>query len=96
MVTTSAHDDVRALHTLDEWVDEVLGDQASSVVRGVSCDHPVPALLDAAAQADMIVVGSRGLGAVSSLMLGSVSRALVNQSPCTTVVVPVGGHDGRS
>lgn len=96
VVTTSARDEVHALHALDQWVKEVLGDQAGSVVRRVGCDHPVPELLDAAAQADMIVVGSRGLGAVFSLMLGSVSRALVNQSPCTTVVVPAVARDALS
>jgi len=96
VVTTSARDEDRAEHALDQWVKEVLGDRSARVVRRVGCDHPVAGLLDAAAQADIIVVGSRGLGAVSSLMLGSVSRALVNQSPCTTVVVPAtAGNDRR-
>jgi len=86
--SSGARHELEARRTLDQCVDEVLADQAQHVVRTISCDHPVAGLLDSAAHADLIVVGSRGLGAVRSLLLGSVSRALVNQSPCVTVVVP--------
>jgi nucleotide-binding universal stress UspA family protein len=40
-----------------------------------------------AAGADLVVVGSRGLGAVSSLLMGSVSRALVTRADVPVTVV---------
>ena len=36
--------------------------------------------------ADLLVVGSRGLGTVSSVVLGSVSRAILNQANCPVLV----------
>ncbi|GJP37796.1 hypothetical protein CLOM_g22205 [Closterium sp. NIES-68] len=41
--------------------------------------------------ADLIVVGSRGLGAVSRLFLGSVSDYLVHHAACPIVVVRLPG-----
>ncbi len=49
---------------------------------------PTAALLDLAADAAMIVVGSRGMGRVAGLLLGSVSQAIVTRAPCPIVVVP--------
>lgn len=36
---------------------------------------------------DLVVVGSRGLGAVERFLLGSVSGAVVNRAPCLVLVV---------
>jgi nucleotide-binding universal stress UspA family protein len=50
---------------------------------------PVPAILARArkARARTIVLGSRGLGAVSRFLLGSVSRSVLRQAPCSVLVV---------
>jgi nucleotide-binding universal stress UspA family protein len=50
---------------------------------------PRTAITDFAAQNsyDIIVVGSRGLGAISSLLMGSVSTYVVQHSPCPVLVV---------
>jgi nucleotide-binding universal stress UspA family protein len=47
-------------------------------------------LLDLAAEssAKMIVVGRRGRGQLTGLLVGSVSQKLVSLSPCAVVVVP--------
>ena len=37
--------------------------------------------------ADLIVMGSRGLGAVAGLAFGSVSQKVVHQAPCSVVTV---------
>lgn len=50
---------------------------------------PVDELVRAARyqEADLIVVGSRGLGAIAGALLGSVSKALVQHSPVPVLVV---------
>lgn len=52
----------------------------------LACAPPVRALLAAAEGADLVVVGSRGLGGFKSLLLGSVSRRLAHHAPCPVVV----------
>jgi nucleotide-binding universal stress UspA family protein len=53
------------------------------VVRGRAAE----VLLRAAEDADLVVVGSRHLGAVGRLFLGSVSTAVTHHAPCAVVVV---------
>ena len=48
---------------------------------------PAPALLTACDRAAMAVVGSRGHGVVSGLLLGSVSQHVSRHAPCPVVVV---------
>jgi nucleotide-binding universal stress UspA family protein len=49
--------------------------------------HPAAALTRASTDAQLLVVGSRGHGAFSGLLLGSVSQHLLRHSACTLVVV---------
>ena len=63
-------------------------------------DHPVPVttrvmegpaaqvLLDAGKGAELMVLGSRGHGAFSGMLLGSVSQHCVQHATCPTVVIP--------
>jgi nucleotide-binding universal stress UspA family protein len=50
--------------------------------------HPAGVLLDAAAGADLLVVGSRGLGGFARMLLGSVGQEVTHHAPCPTVIVP--------
>jgi nucleotide-binding universal stress UspA family protein len=48
---------------------------------------PAGGLLDQAAEADLLVVGSRGLGAFTGLLVGSVSEQVAEHAACPVVVV---------
>ena len=67
-------------------VAEVLGpdnDATISVVEGGSAE----ALIDAAAGADLLVVGNRGRGNLAAALLGSTSAKVADSAPCPVVVV---------
>jgi nucleotide-binding universal stress UspA family protein len=49
--------------------------------------HPADVLTRAGSGAQLLVVGSRGHGAVTGLLLGSVSQHLLRHSPCPVAVV---------
>ena len=48
---------------------------------------PADALIDAAKEAELAVVGSRNLGRLQSFVLGSVSSRVVSGAPCDVLVV---------
>jgi nucleotide-binding universal stress UspA family protein len=66
--------------------------EAASMLRW-STRPPVEALLEASAGADLLVIGSRGLGRLAAL--GSVSRRLAHQARCSVLIVrdTSAGHD---
>jgi len=49
---------------------------------------PAEELLNAAASADMIVVGSRGAGGFKRLLMGSVAAQVTHHAHCPVVVIP--------
>lgn len=53
----------------------------------ISEENPAKAILDAAVGADLVVVGSRGHGGFAALVLGSVSRTVLQHAPCPVAVV---------
>lgn len=77
-----------ALATLELEVKEVLGpDYPPSVRLDVAEGFPASVLLKASESAALVVVGSRGRGEFTGMLLGSVSEFLVTHAHCPVVVV---------
>jgi nucleotide-binding universal stress UspA family protein len=67
-----------------------------TIERRVVGDGPLSALLDVAANARLIVVGSRGVRPKPGMLMGSTSRGLVEFAPCPVLVVrPQTGRSAR-
>jgi len=60
----------------------------------VRMHQPAATLLDAAVGAALLVVGSRGRGALCGLVLGSVGQTLLHHATCPVAVVPPGSDAG--
>ncbi len=74
---------------LRQYVEDALGpEDAPSVALEVICDTPAHGLLAATHDADLVVVGSRGLGGFKELVLGSVAHQVTMHAGCPVVVVP--------
>jgi nucleotide-binding universal stress UspA family protein len=77
----------------DQRLDKVCEDAAAildglQVERVVVEDLAAHALIEAAADADLLVVGTRGHGGFVGLLLGSVSQECAHHTPCPIVIVP--------
>ena len=73
---------------LDEAVGAIPDPQGVEVEREIANESPAQCLVSASAGADMVVVGSRGLGGFSGLLLGSVTQQVVHHAKCPVVIVP--------
>jgi nucleotide-binding universal stress UspA family protein len=62
-------------------------DESIEVSYHVAESTPIDLLLQLSEEADIVVMGSRGLGGLSGLVLGSVSSAVVSHASCPVVVV---------
>ncbi len=69
-------------------LEAVAGDSADRIERVVVEAAAGAAIIDNARDAELIVVGRRGHGAVRSLVLGSVSSYVLGHATCPVLVVP--------
>jgi nucleotide-binding universal stress UspA family protein len=77
-----------AVATVRDAETEVLGDDDTLDVRRTIEEGPAARILISLSEgADLIVVGSRGLGGFSSLALGSVGQACVHHAHCPVLIV---------
>lgn len=84
-------DDLRKL--AQQRLDDVCSELASlledvDVERRVVEGATAHSLIEAAEDADLLVVGTRGHGGFAGLLLGSVSQQCAHHSPCPIVIIP--------
>jgi nucleotide-binding universal stress UspA family protein len=90
-------EDARAI--AEALVDKALGETPDAAGVDVKVqpfdEHPSTALVDASAQAGLLVVGHRGLGGFDGLRLGSVSDRCVHAAHCPVIVIRRDEGGGR-
>jgi nucleotide-binding universal stress UspA family protein len=74
--------------TLRETVESVAGHSDIEIEQVLVDGPPAEAILEHAEDALLIVIGQRGRGPVSSLVLGSVSHHVLQHARCPVLVVP--------
>lgn len=84
----------RVVEEAREIVEDSTGDDGPASVDSMVVDGPaVATLIDLSKDADIIVVGCQGKGALSRALLGSVSTGLVHHAHCPVAVVRAEGSD---
>jgi len=53
-----------------------IGDPSSEVIEIAKKEH-----------VDLIILGSRGLGAIKGVLMGSVSQKIIQAAPCPVMIV---------
>lgn len=88
VVTEDYRPDVDAAKVLQETLDEVFGPERPPGLQAVVAEgNAREVLLNACRGAGMLVVGSRGHGGFTGLLIGSVSAACAEHATCPVVVV---------
>ncbi len=82
---TLLEEDSRSM--LADTVRNALGEHAQ-VEERVLQGYPAQALVTASRDAQLLVVGSRGRGGVTGMLLGSVSQHVVTHAQCPVTVLP--------
>jgi len=73
---------------LEASIHDVLGRQPSIAVSALVVEgHPSLALVDASKSAALLVVGSRGHGEFTGMLLGSVSEFVSTHAHCPVVII---------
>ena len=72
----------------DKVLAGLAGPRPDSVTVKAVHGFPVEELIDAGKDADMLVLGSRGAGGFTRLMMGSVSSQVAHHAQCPVLIIP--------
>jgi nucleotide-binding universal stress UspA family protein len=87
-VDVNADEIEKATHeALDREIAEVDGSADVAIERFVDEGPAADVIVDASKDAELVVVGSRGRGAIATLVLGSTSQHVIQHAACPVVVV---------
>lgn len=76
------------LNVLRGQLDALCGRHPGVAVSAETVDYPARTVLDHSADARLVVVGDRRLGALRRLMAGAVSHTVLRHAACSVAVVP--------
>jgi len=88
-------DQDQARQSVQDFVAKAAGEAGGAVpdiVVSLAEGEPAEELITASRDADLLVVGSRGSGGFSRLLMGSVSSQVTHHAACPVVVVPAAGR----
>ncbi|MBH0054419.1 universal stress protein [Salinibacterium sp. SWN139] len=63
------------------------GSPPPNLTASTICGAPAPALIEESKRASMLILGRRGLGGFTGLLLGSVSAACVSHAHCPVLIM---------
>ncbi|MEV0299409.1 universal stress protein [Nocardia sp. NPDC050710] len=81
-------DGTRTLEQARALAEQAVGDQRLEITTALAESAPIPALKDSSKDARLLVVGTRGHGALRRGLLGSVSTSLARHAHCPVAVIP--------
>jgi nucleotide-binding universal stress UspA family protein len=89
VVTLPSDDELReaSAQVLSEALEAVGGAGDVPVTTHVGAGGPASVLVETAHDADLLVIGSRGLGGFRGMLLGSVTQQVIAHAPCPVVVI---------
>lgn len=81
---------LNAERRLEKFVTEAVEDVTGPTPRlhAMPAEHAAAALIGESRTADMLVIGTRGLGGFTGMLLGSVAHQCVQRSHCPTLILP--------
>jgi nucleotide-binding universal stress UspA family protein len=91
----NSFDSELARMAVQEFVDKAageLGETAPEVTVTVATGDAAEELVRASHDADMLVLGSRGSGGFTRLLMGSVSSQVTHHASCPVVIIPGAGE----
>lgn len=71
-----------------EVLQSAIREVAPNIKGTIAEGHPAHVMIEASKRADILVIGSRGLGGFRGALLGSVSTAVTQHAGCPVFVVP--------
>ena len=89
VVTLPSDDELReaSAQVLSEALEAAGGAGSVEVATRVGAGGPASVLVETAKDAELLVIGSRGLGGFRGMLLGSVTQQVIAHAPCPVVVL---------
>jgi nucleotide-binding universal stress UspA family protein len=89
VVTLPSDDELREAseQVLADALAAVGGAEGLTVTQRVGAGGPASVLVESAKDAELLVIGSRGLGGFRGMLLGSVTQQVIAHAPCPVVVL---------